>query len=381
MGKRAFAALLCVLLCFAGALALADDYGQAVIDGRNATRVHLRWEPTTKSESQGLFFTGTEVTCKSDPDEEWVRVKIGRLDGYMMGKYLKRGSAADRVQPYTWTGYTTATNYARLRKGPSTEYQFICKVEPDDKIRIMGETDNHWYYAKVNGEIGFISGSVVRLTSGGDSSSSDSSGSSSDWSSDWSTPRPVQTPVPYFNTTLRPSADSWQMAYIRHIQQSADTGVETYGLIDVNGDNVPELAINSGAEAGGCEIVTYANGQLGKLVTSRLDFTYMPGGNLLGNCAGHMDYYFDHIYTIIAGQFVMVAKGDYSGVPDEVWSDPRYENTHVRELCTYYNWNGRVVSREEYIRSLQAVYNETYAKTPEFPYDRNSIIGVLYQMQ
>ena len=75
----------------------------------------------------GLYFTGTQVTCKSDPDGDWVEVKIGRERGYMKGKYLKTGSRADKVSPRFQQGRIDATNYARLRKGPSTEYEFICR--------------------------------------------------------------------------------------------------------------------------------------------------------------------------------------------------------------------------------------------------------------
>ena len=83
MRKRICALLLAAALCICAACALADDYGDAVIDAGNSNRLHLRAEPSTEAESLGLYFTGTEVECRSDPAKEWVEVKIGRVRGYM----------------------------------------------------------------------------------------------------------------------------------------------------------------------------------------------------------------------------------------------------------------------------------------------------------
>ena len=155
--------LLAIALCLGMACAQAESYGLAVVDGRNASKVHLRAEPSSQSDSLGLYFTGTEVECRSDPAGDWVEVKIGREYGYMKSKYLKRGDAAESVAPRFRSGTVTATNWGRLRKGPSTEYQFICKAYTGDTVIIMGETDEHWYYVKYGKEEGFISANLVEM--------------------------------------------------------------------------------------------------------------------------------------------------------------------------------------------------------------------------
>ena len=91
MLKRCINLCLCLALCLWGAVAAAAGYGTAVIDAGNSTKVHLRAEATTKSDSLGLYFTGTPVECKTDPEKTWVKVGLGTQEGYMMSRYLRWG--------------------------------------------------------------------------------------------------------------------------------------------------------------------------------------------------------------------------------------------------------------------------------------------------
>ncbi len=161
--KKAMMLVMALLLCMSAGSALAAKYGEAVIDGRSASRVHLRERATVKSDSMGLFYTGTQVDCLSDPDDEWVHVRVGLEEGYMMGKYLRTGSRADRVVPAHPTGYVDVKNYIRLRRGPSTEYKMLAALQAGTEVTILGETDNHWYYVDVDGEDGYVSAKLITL--------------------------------------------------------------------------------------------------------------------------------------------------------------------------------------------------------------------------
>ena len=345
--KKIMATLICMLLCLAGCCALADDYGEAVVDAPSG-KLHLREEPTSDSDSMGLYFTGTQVTCKSDPDGDWVEVKIGRERGYMKGKYLKTGSRADKVSPRFQQGRIDATNYARLRKGPSTEYQFICKMNDGDQVTVMGETDEHWYYVKYGREMGFVSSGLVRL--GGSSSQSSSQTSA---------------------VTVEPAAPrTWKKAYLEWLESHADVN-QTYDLLYVNNDSIPELAVHTGAEAGGCQILTYGTAGLQVLQTQRLHFTYVKRGNLLCNSDGHMDSYYDYVYTIRDGRWQCIAKGlswGYQGEFNEVLG---------RYICQNYQWNDRMVSIAEYLNALSQVYPSQQAIEPSFGYDWGEIMVLL----
>lgn len=362
MRKRIWAMLLALVLCQGAGCALADDYGEAVIDAGNSTRVHLRTEATTKSDSMGLFFTGTEVECRSDPDGEWVEVQIGRLRGYMMSKYLKRGKAADRVTPRFKKGTVTAKNWGRLRAGPSTEYQFYCKVNNGASVTVMGETAEHWYYVKAGKEIGFISSGLVRLEGEGQSKPAAPS-------------RPTATSVPatpgWPGATSVPAAPaSWKSAYRSWVAQNGQQDYR-YGLLYVDRDSVPELAVDTGVEAGGCQILTYANGTISALSTQRRGFTYVPGGSVLCNSDGHMDYYYDDVYTLGNGVWKRVAYGEYYGYKDG-WSDEQ-----GRYICQNYVFNGTPTTMEGYMQALRQVYPLSVAQQPAFEYSHEEILDAL----
>jgi len=343
--KRGIMVLLAALLCVVSCCAAADDWGKAVVDAPSG-KLHLREEPTSDSDSMGLYFTGTQVTCESDPDEDWVEVKIGRERGYMYSKYLKTGSRADRVSSRFQTGTVDVTNWARLRKGPSTEYEFICKINDGERVTVMGETDEHWYYVKYGKELGFISANLVNLGS----SASSSAGAAAS---------PTAAPV-----------TTWRRAYRDWLGQNGDA-YNTYGLIYVNDDDVPELAVNTGAEAGGCQILTYGAAGLQVLQTRRLHFTYIKRGNLLCNSDGHMDSYFDDVYAIRNGRWQCIASGEgygYQGQFNEVLG---------RYVCQRYLFNGRSVTLAEYLTALSQAYPKSREAEPTYTYTHEDIMGLL----
>ena len=348
--RKAIALLLAALLCLTACCALADDdWGKAVVDAPNG-KLHLREEPTTKSDSLGLYFTGTQVTCKSDPDAAWVEVKIGRERGYMKGEYLKTGSRAERVTPRFLAGTVECTNYARLRKGPSTEYEFICKINDGRNVTIMGETDEHWYYVKYGSEKGFIAKNLVYTRE----EVIDDDETEDDLEPDW-------TPV---------VRDTWRTAYRAWLQQNGE-GYFSYDLIYVNDDTVPELVVSTGAEAGGCQILTYGAAGLQVLQTRRLHFTYVNHGNLLCNSDGHMDSYYDDVYTIENGRWRCIANGVSWGYYGD------YSEVLGRYLCMNYQWNGQKVSIAEFLNALSQVYPSQRAEEPEFQYNYAEIILLL----
>ena len=353
--KKGWTILRCVLLCMIACMALADDYGKAVVDAPSG-KLHLREEPTSKSESLGLYFTGTQVTCESDPDDEWVEVKIGRERGYMYGKYLRTGSRADRVSPEFLSGTVTATNYARLRKGPSTEYEFICKINNGKNVTVMGETDEHWYYVKYGKEKGFISKNLVYVRG------------EVDPEDDYAEAPSVVVTRPL----LTPETVTWRSAYRNWLFKNGDA-YNTYALIYVNDDDIPELAVNTGAEAGGCQILTYGGAGLQVLQTQRLHYTYVKRGNLLCNSDGHMDSYYDYVYTIRNGGWQCIAKGLSWGYQGE-WSE-----VLGRYICKNYEWNGQPTTLAGYLVALSQVYPENRASEPEYAYTHEEIMNLLTQ--
>jgi len=385
-----------VLMVLVGSCALADDYGNGVIDAPSGW-THMHEEASSASDSMGHFLNGTRVMVRSEAENGWIKIKIGRESGYIKAKYLKTGTAAERVEPEFWTGTVRATNYARMRYGPSTEYQFACNVYDGENVTIMGKTDENWYYVRYKDEEGFISENLVytRGVFGEEVIENDWQQSGRpDWPQNL---RPVRTPVvrpaatrPPVNrpaatkrpvnrpvTTVPPvvgSVRGWQRAYTDYLAGISDEN-DTYALIYVNQDNVPELVIDSGTEAKGCRILTYANGEVSVLVTRRLGFTYIERGNRLCNSDGSMNSYFDDVYEISNGRWVCIARGEYFGYLSG-WNE-----ILGRYVCRYYRWNGQNTDISQYMKNLGEIYNSQRAVGVEEGYSKEGILWLIAQMR
>ena len=350
--------ILTLLLAFVSAGALAGNYGHAIIDAPSG-KLHMREEPSSNSDSMGIFFTGVEVELKEEEENGWIEVKIGRESGYMSARYLKKGAAGDRVKEKFWTGTVRANKYARMRAGPSTEYQFYRNVNDGENVTIMGQTDEGWYYVEYKGDQGFIAGNLI-YTRGTVSGNVDD-GDEYVYEDVYENYRPVVTPAPAY---------SWQQAYRSYILSNTD-GADTFALIYVNGDDVPELVIDSGVEAEGCRILTYGDGQVNVLSTRRLGFTYIERCNRLCNSDGSMDQYFDDVYEIRNGRWVCVARGEYFGYKSG-WSD-----VIQRYICRYYIWNEQQTTIDQYLINLSAVFDSQRAVGVEDGYSRSDILNQL----
>ena len=357
--KKGIMLLLIAALCAVSCLALADDHGEAVINASGGW-TYLYEEASSRSDVLGQYLTGTWVELRSEEEHGWVEVKIGRERGWMKTKELAKGSAAKRVKDQFWTGEVQATKYARMRKGPSTEYQFIRNVNDGETVTIMGKTDEDWYYVAYKGDEGFISKNLVYTCGSFGRKSYEE-----DYSSRYETPIYVSTPAPVYG---------WADAYTQYLTANGGEN-DTYALIYVNDDNVPELVIDSGVEADGCRILTYAHGNVNVLTTRRLGFTYIPRGNRLNNSDGNMDSYFDDIYEIRDGSWVCVARGEYFGYYSG-WND-----VLKRYVCQNYVWNGQKTDIGQYMIRLSQVYDSQRAVGVEEGCSKKTMLWKIGEMR
>ena len=145
----------------------------------------------------------------------------------------------------------------------------------------------------------------------------------------------------------------WQAAYAEYIEGYEWNGDCTYSLIYVDDDDIPELVIDSGFEAGGCEILTYHSGEIDVLQTERLHFYYIEKKNLVNNFGGKMGYYFDRIYSIENGKWIHVADGEWT------------ETMGNEDLIYQYKWDGEEVEEAVYAQSLNAVFDMEQKTEPD----------------
>ena len=97
------------------------------------------------------------------------------------------------------------------------------------------------------------------------------------------------------NSGQEASSDEWKQAYINWVNQRPDW---TYVLIDVNGDDIPEIATIGTCMADGGAVATYANGEVQELQTYRAGIFYMQGQNAIDNEDGNMGNYYDRVFKI-----------------------------------------------------------------------------------
>ena len=154
--------------------------------------------------------------------------------------------------------------------------------------------------------------------------------------------------------------DAWKSVYLNYIETNTQiedpekgTHREIYKLLDLNEDGVPELYINFGSTAGGDAILSYFNGEIVEQKMDNYGFRYIEGANLFRDFGGHMDEYYDKIYTLENGNFVLLYSGEY-GAEDN--SKVEYGDDGM-PVYQYFWENEEVSSEEEYEKKLNEVYD------------------------
>lgn len=157
--KRMILLIFCLLytcMSFSEGMAESTQNIPATIDGGNADRVHLRAEPSIQAKSLGLYFTGTELLCKSTPMQEWTKVVIGSQEGYVKSEYLRWGDDRESVQSKQPFGTIKAQSWVNMRDAPSKKAPIKQKLYESDSVSILGETSEHWSYVQSGDTYGYI---------------------------------------------------------------------------------------------------------------------------------------------------------------------------------------------------------------------------------
>ena len=86
--------LLCALVALALLMSAACGVGESLfVDNRETDKVYperlnLRAQPTKNGAILGLYYTGTEVNVLAVENEEYDKVEVGGVTGYMASAYL-----------------------------------------------------------------------------------------------------------------------------------------------------------------------------------------------------------------------------------------------------------------------------------------------------
>lgn len=158
------------------------------------------------------------------------------------------------------------------------------------------------------------------------------------------------------NVNRTKDSEAWKQAYIDRINQEANDSAHgtsgTYMLIDIDGNDIPEVYTRWSSEVEGGDVYSYAQGKVIEQSIDRSGFSYIEGQSLFMNYGGVMGNYFNLVYSIENGRFVEVANGQYVE-----------ENNNGNWSYRYY-WDGKEVSESEYADTLNDVYDTSQAVDP-----------------
>ena len=127
--------------------ALADTADSALVKGG---KLNLRQQPSLSAKVLGQFPTGTLVEI-IEAGDEWHRVEVAGLEGYMMAKFLNTGSSRIEATVHTNTGIGL-----NLREEPNTTSAIITSVKNGDTVTVLQKSSD-WCRVSVNGQEGFMS--------------------------------------------------------------------------------------------------------------------------------------------------------------------------------------------------------------------------------
>ncbi len=131
---------------YAEAVARIDTTRWAVVNNPDpADRLNLRCEPSRQSPSLGRYYNRTPVRIR-EYGEEWCRVQIGRLEGYMMTEYLAFGDDMDYVV-YAGPELGSGGNHYPTHPVPYTDVEGTYRASTDRFIilGVKGDFYHVWY--------------------------------------------------------------------------------------------------------------------------------------------------------------------------------------------------------------------------------------------
>ena len=126
----------------------------------NGNSVNFRKGPSTSYSSIGKLNKGAKVGFISESNG-WSKISYNGTIGYMSSQYLSNES--ETPEPPTEDSDTTVKstkvvngNSVNFRKGPSTSYSSLGKLNTGDEVGFISESDG-WSKVSYNGTIGYIS--------------------------------------------------------------------------------------------------------------------------------------------------------------------------------------------------------------------------------
>lgn len=151
-----------IFLCECSVMAEKNFTSAVVNNPDSADRLNLRAEPRQSAESLGKYYNGVQVQILENVDNDWVRVRIGKVgisEGYMMKQYLSSGveSLVNSAMP-TYISLSSSWEFYHTPNldGSYTRHGY------GEKIVLLGFTSS-WWHIQIEEETGYIPSAVASL--------------------------------------------------------------------------------------------------------------------------------------------------------------------------------------------------------------------------
>ena len=184
------------------------------------------------------------------------------------------------------------------------------------------------------------------------------------------------------NASKKISSLKWKTEYCNYVNNLISNSSNYFSkyagfwLVNINDDKIPELYYDTGTGVGGSGIITYSNGNVVKVTMGNSSYIeYLDRKNLFKYSGGHMDEYYDKIYTIKNGKFVLLYDGEY-GAEDN--SKVQIDKNGM-PIYKYY-WNGKEATKNKYTSMLNDKFDKSKAVKPLLDvqaYNLNQIISAI----
>ncbi len=138
----------------------------AVVNNPNAKdRLHLRTGTDSAAQSLGKYYNGVKAQVLSyHAGGDWVKVRIGGAEGFMMTKYLAFGNDAQRVKSAIPTVRLT-TDKVNLRETASLNGKALGQYALGTSAKVWGVGET-WLHVEVNGKSGYMLASMLSALPG-----------------------------------------------------------------------------------------------------------------------------------------------------------------------------------------------------------------------
>lgn len=132
-------------------ISIANDY------------VNIRKEPNTDSEIAGKLYRG----CATDilaTEGEWVKIKSGKVKGYIKSEFLAIGDEAEKqVDEFADKYATVDTETLFVREKPTTDSAILTMIPLGESYYVNKEYDE-WAKVEIDeGEIGYVSKDFIKI--------------------------------------------------------------------------------------------------------------------------------------------------------------------------------------------------------------------------